>query len=84
MIPELSVAVAFYGVPPADKVDYSQVKAPILTHLAANDPWATVAAAEESQRQIEARGQSMNPGASRIAIAAGTLDMRWLRRCGFS
>jgi carboxymethylenebutenolidase len=58
-IPEISAAVPFYGVPPADKTDYSKVKAPILAHFASRDQWATVASAEATKKQIEAHGQSM-------------------------
>ena len=42
----LSAVVPFYGVPPAEKVDYAKVTAPILAHFAKNDEWATVAGAE--------------------------------------
>ncbi|MDB5215659.1 MAG: dienelactone hydrolase [Myxococcaceae bacterium] len=55
----LSAVVPFYGVPPADKVDYSKVTAPILAHFAKNDEWATVAKAEAIKKQIDAAGGSM-------------------------
>ena len=46
----LSAVVPFYGIPPAEKVDYSKVTAPILAHFAKNDDWATVAKARSSRR----------------------------------
>jgi carboxymethylenebutenolidase len=58
-IPEISAAVPFYGIPPADKTDYTQLKAPILAHFASRDEWATVASAEALKKHLEARGKSM-------------------------
>jgi carboxymethylenebutenolidase len=55
----LSAVVPFYGIPPAEKVDYSRVTAPILAHFAKNDDWATVARAEAIKKQIDAQGKSM-------------------------
>ncbi|WP_437762270.1 dienelactone hydrolase family protein [Sorangium sp. So ce281] len=57
-IPELAAAVPFYGVP-SPAPDYTRVKAPILAHFAARDGWATPAAAEAIQKELAARGQSM-------------------------
>jgi carboxymethylenebutenolidase len=57
-IPEIAAAVPFYGVP-SPATDYSKVKAPILAHFAAHDDWAKPAAAEAIQKQLVARGQSM-------------------------
>ncbi len=55
----LSAAVPFYGVPPAEKVDYAKVTAPILAHFAKVDQWATVEKAEAIKAQVEATGHSM-------------------------
>ena len=55
----LSAVVPFYGVPPAEKVDYAKVTAPILAHFAKVDQWATVERAEAIKAQIEATGHSM-------------------------
>jgi len=55
----LSAVVPFYGVPPADKVDYAKVTAPILAHFAKNDEWASVAKAEAIKKQLDARGVPM-------------------------
>ncbi|HWL87305.1 MAG TPA: dienelactone hydrolase family protein, partial [Polyangiaceae bacterium] len=38
-IPGLSAVVPFYGIPP--QADYAKVTAPILTHIAQRDQWAT-------------------------------------------
>lgn len=58
-VPGLSAAVPFYGVPPADKVDYSKVTAPILAHFAKVDQWASVDKAEAIKKQVEAAGGTM-------------------------
>jgi carboxymethylenebutenolidase len=55
----LSAVVPFYGVPPAEKVDYAKVSAPILAHFAKRDEWATVAKGEDIKKQCEAHGTSM-------------------------
>lgn len=55
----LSAVVPFYGVPPAEKVDYAKVTAPILAHFAKNDEWATVAKAEAIKKQLDAHGTPM-------------------------
>jgi carboxymethylenebutenolidase len=58
-VPGLDGVVAFYGVPPAEKVDYAKVTAPVMAHFAKNDPWATVTKAEEIKHQLTARGVPM-------------------------
>lgn len=55
----LDAVVPFYGVPPAEKVDYSKVTAPILAHFAKTDAWASVDRAEAIKKQVEAAGGSM-------------------------
>lgn len=55
----LSAVVPFYGIPPAEKVDYGKVTAPILAHFAKQDEWATVAKAEAIKKQIDTHGKSM-------------------------
>ena len=55
----LSAVVPFYGIPPADKVDYAKVTAPVLAHFAKNDDWATVEKAEGIKRQLDALGKPM-------------------------
>jgi carboxymethylenebutenolidase len=58
-IPELSAAVPFYGIPPADRLDFAKMKAPILAHFAKEDTHAPAARAAEIQKQVEAHGGSM-------------------------
>ena len=58
-VPGLSAIVPFYGTPPAEKVDYANVTAPILAHFAKNDEFATVAKAEAIKKQCDALGKSM-------------------------
>ncbi len=58
-VPGLSAVVPFYGIPAAEKVDYARVTAPIMAHFAARDEWATVSKAEAIEKQLDARGQSM-------------------------
>jgi carboxymethylenebutenolidase len=58
-VPGLSAVVPFYGVPPADKVDYSKVTAPVLAHFAKNDEWASVSKAEAIKKQLDATGTPM-------------------------
>jgi carboxymethylenebutenolidase len=48
----LSAIVPFYGIPPAEKVDYAKVSAPILMHVATNDAWVTVERAEAIKKQV--------------------------------
>jgi carboxymethylenebutenolidase len=55
----LSAVVPFYGIPPAEKVDYAKVTAPIMAHFAKKDDWATVAKAEEIKKQLDARKHPM-------------------------
>jgi class I fructose-bisphosphate aldolase len=54
----LGAAVPFYGIPPAEKVDYGRVTAPILAHFASRDGWAQPERAKEIQKQIEAAGKA--------------------------
>jgi carboxymethylenebutenolidase len=59
LLPDLSAAVSFYGIPPAGSVDFSNAKAPVQAHFSQRDQWATPAAAEALQKELAARGQSM-------------------------
>lgn len=58
-LPELAAAVPFYGVPPAEKADFSKVKCPVQAHFAARDQWAAPAKAAEIQKTIQASGGQM-------------------------
>lgn len=58
-LPELAAAVPFYGIPPADRMDFSRMKTPILAHVATRDEWVTIAKATEIKKQIDAHHGSM-------------------------
>lgn len=55
----LSAVVPFYGIPPADKVDYATITAPILMHVAKRDEWVTVPKAQAVKKQLDDRGHPM-------------------------
>jgi len=58
-IPAIAAAVPFYGVPPAERLDFAKMKAPILAHFSTRDQWATVAKAEEIKAGVLAHHGSM-------------------------
>lgn len=58
-ISDFSCAVPFYGVPPAEQYNVAKVRAPILAHFSATDPWAKPAIAEQIQKNLTARGGTM-------------------------
>ena len=51
-VPGLAAAVAFYGIPPAEKVDFAKVTAPVQMHVAKNDQWVTVERAEAVKAKV--------------------------------
>lgn len=54
----LGAAVAFYGIPPADKVDFARATAPLLGHFASRDGWVTPERARQVQAQIAQHGKT--------------------------
>jgi carboxymethylenebutenolidase len=58
-VPGLGAIVPFYGLPPAEKVDYAKVTAPILMHVAKKDNWVSVEKAEALKKQLEGLGKSI-------------------------
>jgi carboxymethylenebutenolidase len=52
-VPGLSAAVSFYGIPPADKVDYAKANIPVQMHVAKKDGWVTPEKAEEVRKQLK-------------------------------
>lgn len=58
-LPELSAAVPFYGLPPAEKVDYTKTRVPIQAHFASRDQRVPADKAREIQKTIEAHGGTM-------------------------
>ena len=59
LVDGISAVVPFYGTPPAEKVDYTKVTAPISAHFAKRDRVATVAKAEAIKKQLDERGHPM-------------------------
>lgn len=55
----LCAAVPFYGLPPAEKVDYAKVTVPILMHVAKKDQWVTVEKAEALKKELESLGKKI-------------------------
>jgi carboxymethylenebutenolidase len=55
-VPELSAAVCFYGIPPAERADPAQIKIPVLAHFATQDGWCT----PERVRELEAKMRAAN------------------------
>ena len=55
----LSAVVPFYGLPPAEKVDYAKVSAPILMHVGTKDDWVTPERAQAVKAQLDAAGKSL-------------------------
>jgi carboxymethylenebutenolidase len=52
----LGAVSAFYGIPPANKVDYAKATAPIITHVAKHDEWVSVARMEGVKKDLESAG----------------------------
>ena len=57
-IPEIAAATPFYGIPPVERLDFSKMKAPILTHVAKRDQWVTPERANEVVAKINEAGGS--------------------------
>jgi carboxymethylenebutenolidase len=56
-VPGLGAVVSFYGIPPADKVDYAKLTAPVMMHVAKHDQWVTTERASHVRDAIEKHGQ---------------------------
>jgi carboxymethylenebutenolidase len=55
-VPELEVAVAFYGLPPAELADPSRIRVNFQGHFARRDDWVTPARVDELERKLKAGG----------------------------
>jgi carboxymethylenebutenolidase len=53
-IPELDAAVCFYGIPPVEAADPSQMRVPFQGHFATQDDWCTPKAVEALAAQLKA------------------------------
>jgi len=49
----LSAAVSFYGLPPAEKVDYAKATIPVEMHVGKKDGWVTPDKAEAVKKQMK-------------------------------
>ena len=57
-VPELSAAVAFYGVPPEAVAAPRDVRVPLQCHFASDDDWCTPAVADDFERKLSAAGKA--------------------------
>jgi carboxymethylenebutenolidase len=57
-IPELSAAVAFYGIPPEQAARPADVKVPLQGHFANLDTWCTPAAVDAFEKELKSAGKS--------------------------
>jgi carboxymethylenebutenolidase len=57
-IPELSAAVAFYGLPPEAVAAPKDVRVPLQGHFASLDDWITPALADRFERELRAAGKT--------------------------
>jgi len=56
-IPELSAAVAFYGIPPEQAVKPADVKIPLQGHFASKDDWCTPSVVDAFEKGLVAAGK---------------------------
>jgi carboxymethylenebutenolidase len=56
----LAAAVTFYGLPDVEATRWSNVRAPILAHLASRDAWAKPERGGQVKALLEASGRSMD------------------------
>jgi carboxymethylenebutenolidase len=55
-VPELDVAVTFYGIPPRELADPAQIRVNFQSHWANEDEWCTPDAVTEVERRMRAGG----------------------------
>lgn len=48
----VAAAVAFYGIPPAEKADLSKITAPAMMHVGKKDDWVTPERAEDVKKKV--------------------------------
>jgi carboxymethylenebutenolidase len=56
-IPELTAAVSFYGLPPAEAVKAADVKVPLQGHFANKDDYITPKAVDDFEKALKAAGK---------------------------
>jgi carboxymethylenebutenolidase len=57
-IPELSAAVAFYGIPPESVAGPADIRVPLQCHFATRDDWCTPALVDRLENGLKAAGKS--------------------------
>jgi len=57
-IPELSAAVAFYGLPPPEVASAKDVRVPLQGHFASRDTWVTPQAVDQLEKDLRAAGKT--------------------------
>jgi carboxymethylenebutenolidase len=57
-IPELSAAVAFYGLPPESAASPGDIRVPFQGHFASLDDWCSPAAVDAFEKKLQAAGKS--------------------------
>lgn len=55
-VPELSVAVCFYGIPPKEFADPAKITIPFQAHFASRDDWCTPIAADQLEQSMKSAG----------------------------
>jgi len=93
-VPEVSAAVCFYGIPPAQLASPADIRIPFQAHFASKDDWCTPAAADALEKAMRDAGRS--PEVFRYDAAhgffnerrgdvydAGCAEQAWERMMGF-
>jgi carboxymethylenebutenolidase len=57
-VPELSAAVCFYGIPPADVAKPADIRVPLQAHFANEDDWCTPQAVNGFEAALKQAGRS--------------------------
>ena len=57
-VPELSAAICFYGIPPAEVADPAAIRIPLQAHFANQDDWCTPATVDAFESKLKAAGKS--------------------------
>jgi carboxymethylenebutenolidase len=57
-VPDVSAAVAFYGIPPEGAAKPADVKIPLQGHFASKDDWCTPKVVDEFEAKLKAAGKS--------------------------
>jgi carboxymethylenebutenolidase len=61
MTPELAAAVVWYGMPPLEYVDATQIKAPLMAHWATQDQFFAIANVDALEAKLAEAGVAYEP-----------------------